>query len=71
MVYLLARKWRSAINIASMRYFESYEDLEAHVKQHPVSHWSGGEPWHAYRVYKDGRDAEPLTLKENRKLGIR
>ena len=71
MIYLMCQKWRSAINVASMRYFEDYETLEAHVATRPTVQWWGGEPWHVYRVYSDGRDAEPLTLNEKRKLGLR
>lgn len=71
MIYLLARKWRGAINIASMRYFSTYDSLHHHIQEHPPEHWSGGEPFHVYEVYNDGREAKPFTHKQNQALGLR
>ena len=68
MIYLLAKKWRGAINITSMRYFADYDALKAHIGQNRPSSWD----WHhVYRIYDDGRDAKALTLNENRALGLR
>jgi hypothetical protein len=71
MVYLLARKWRGVINIASMRIFENYDRLYHHIQEHPPEHWSGPEPYHIYEVYDDGKEARPFTLKQNRAIGLR
>jgi len=49
-IYLFCVKWK-AIHIASMRYFNTVAELEAHVRTQTPEHWSGGEPWHAYRVW--------------------
>ena len=70
-VYLLAQKWRGAINIASMRVFTGTGDLEAHLREHPPEHWNAEPKWHVYRVFNDGREAEALTLKESRAIGLR
>ena len=70
-VYLLARKWRGAINIASMQMFTGTEDLEAHLSKHPPEYWDAEPKWHVYRVFNNGREAEPLTLKESRAIGLR
>ena len=71
MIYLMCQKWRSVINIASMRYFGDYDALADHIGTKKPAEWWGAEPWHVYRVYDDGRDADPLTLNENRALGLR
>lgn len=70
-VYLLARKWRGAINIASMQMFTGTERLEAHLSKHPPEYWDAEPKWHVYRVFNNGREAEPLTLKESRAIGLR
>jgi len=74
MIYLLARKWRGVINIASMRYFDTYDALYRHIQQHPPEYWDGPEPYHVYEihpVFNDDQDARPFTLKQNRALGLR
>jgi hypothetical protein len=74
MIYLLAKKWRGVINIASMRYFETYDSLYHHIQQHPPEYWSGPEPYHVYEihpVFNDDADAQPFTTKRNRALGLR
>ena len=71
LIYLLAEKWRGAINIASMQAFSTLSELEAHVRQHPPEHWDAEPKWHAYRIFSPGRKAEALTLKEKRYIGLR
>jgi len=71
MIYLLAQKWRGSIHVTNLRYFPDYGSLKAHINTKPPEEWSGGEPWHVYEVYSDGREARPLTLIENRALGLR
>jgi hypothetical protein len=70
-VYLFCEKWRGSIHTSSFRYFGSLADLEAHVRTQTPEHWSGGESWHAYRVYSDGTESKALTLKECRAIGLR
>jgi hypothetical protein len=70
-VYLLCEKWRGSIHTSSFRYFNTLAELEAHVRMQTPEHWSGGEPWHAYRVYNDGTESKALTLKECRAIGLR
>jgi len=73
MIYLFAAKWRGAINIASMRYFDTIEGLEAHVRTQTPQYWeaSATGTWHAYRVSNDGTEAKALSLKECRAIGLR
>ena len=71
MIYLLAQKWRGSIHVSNLRYFGGYDALKAHVSKKKPSYWSGGEPWHVYEVFSDGREARPLTPNENRTLGLR
>jgi len=70
-IYLLAKKWRGAINIASMKYFDSLFDLEAYVKNNPDEY--GWTFHHAYRIphLTDNAEAKPLSLKEKRAIGLR
>jgi len=72
-IYLFCVKWK-AIHIASMRYFNTLEELEAHIRYNGTpQQWSdhaAGE-WHAYRVYSNGTEAKSLSLKECRAIGLR
>jgi hypothetical protein len=70
-IYLFLEKWRGAIHASSMRYFQTLQDLEAHVRTQTPEYWSGAEPWHAYRVYPDGTEVKILSLKESRAIGLR
>jgi len=70
-IYLFLEKWRGAIHASSMRYFQTLQDLEAHVRTQTPEYWSGAEPWHAYRVYSDGTEVKILSLKESRAIGLR
>jgi len=70
-IYLFLEKWRGAIHASSMRYFQTLQDLEAHVRMQTPEYWSGAEPWHAYRVYPDGTEVKILSLKESRAIGLR
>lgn len=66
MMYLIALKWRSAINVASMRTFTSYEELKAHFGGVYDPKWYG---WHVYEIFPD-KEPRHLSAKENRELGI-
>lgn len=70
-IYLLAQKWRGSINIVSMRWFANEDELGAHLREHPPEHWDSEPKWHAYRVSNDGKEAQSLTLKECRAIGLR
>jgi hypothetical protein len=70
-IYLFLSKWRGAIHASSMRYFQTLQDLEAHVRTQTPEYWSGAEPWHAYRVYCDGAEVKILSTKECRAIGLR
>ena len=66
MMYLLALKWNSSINVASMRYFPTYADLKAHVGGEYDQKWWG---YHAYEIFTD-KEPRHLNAKELRDLGI-
>jgi hypothetical protein len=67
-IYLLCQKWRGSIIVSSMRYFETIQDLEVHVRAiEPDKLWLH----HAYRVYPDGTEAKSLTQKECSAIGLR
>lgn len=73
MIYLFCAKWRGSINIASMRYFGTFEELENHIRTQTPEQWeaSAAGTWHAYRVYSNGTEAKALSLKECRAIGLR
>lgn len=67
-IYLFVSKWRGSINVSSMRYFQTIQDLEAHVRTiTPDRLWLH----HAYRVYHNGTEAKSLTPKECSAIGLR
>lgn len=75
MTILLARRDKE-LRVDSFRSFEDVDSLAKFVKDHPkgltdlwgLHPWHG---WHAYRVYDDGTECTPLTLKEYQALGMR
>lgn len=70
-IYLLVKKWRGAINIASMKHFDSLLELEAYIKNHPDEYsWNFH---HAYRIphLTDNAEAKALSTKEKIAVGLR
>ncbi len=70
-IYLLAKKWRGAIDIASMKHFNSLFELEAYIRSNTNQYnWSFH---HAYRIphLTDNAETKALSLTEKRAIGLR
>lgn len=70
-IYLLAKKWSGAINIASMKYFNSLPEMKAYIKNNTDEY-----NWifhHAYRIphLTDNAEAKALSHKEKVAVGLR
>ena len=70
-IYLLAVKCRGAINIASMKYFDSLLELEGYIGRNTDEYnWSFH---HAYRIphLTDNKEAKAFSAKEKIAVGLR
>ena len=68
------------LQVSSFRYFPHEDALAQFVKEHPegitisyprfsiLHKWPS---WHAYKVFDDGTECQPLTLNEYRTIGMR
>jgi len=67
--FLLCKKWRGAINVASMRSFGSRAELETHLRSDgQAGGWT--ERWFlVYRTFSD-KPPERLLAKEKREIGF-
>ena len=79
MTILLAYVYRSSIIVSSLRGFPDMDALAQFIKEHPRGIPENSlsdrkvpwDYWMAYKVFDDGSDGQPLSLKEKQAVGMR
>ncbi len=66
MKYLIALKWRGAINMGSIRYFDSLQALSTYVS---VATLNTFDEWHIWEIFQD-KPPRHFSRKESIAVGL-